>query len=83
MSPTDVVDKLLTAGHERPTDDEQHAGYHRQIELHPPNRTATKLTYQPGSEAGAGAFINDTLPQETGCGPRELDPRTPTARNRR
>jgi UDPglucose--hexose-1-phosphate uridylyltransferase len=34
-------------------------------EFFPPYRTATKLKYLAGSEAGAGAFINDTLPEET------------------
>jgi UDPglucose--hexose-1-phosphate uridylyltransferase len=27
-------------------------------------RTATKLKFLAGSEAGAGMFINDTLPEE-------------------
>jgi UDPglucose--hexose-1-phosphate uridylyltransferase len=31
------------------------------VEFYPPYRTATKLKYLAGSEAGAGAFINDTL----------------------
>ena len=35
------------------------------IEFYPPYRTATKLKYLAGSEAGAGAFINDTLPEES------------------
>lgn len=35
------------------------------VEFYPPYRTATKLKYLAGSEAGAGAFINDTLPEET------------------
>ena len=35
------------------------------IEFYPPYRTANKLKYLAGSEAGAGAFINDTLPEET------------------
>jgi UDPglucose--hexose-1-phosphate uridylyltransferase len=34
------------------------------IEFYPPYRTETKLKYLAGSEAGAGAFINDTLPEE-------------------
>jgi len=33
------------------------------IEFYPPYRTANKLKYLAGSEAGAGAFINDTLPE--------------------
>lgn len=35
------------------------------IEITPPYRTATKLKYLAGSEAGCGVFINDTLPEET------------------
>jgi UDPglucose--hexose-1-phosphate uridylyltransferase len=35
------------------------------IEFYPPYRTAQKLKYLAGSEAAAGAFINDTLPEET------------------
>jgi UDPglucose--hexose-1-phosphate uridylyltransferase len=33
------------------------------VEFYPPNRTAEKLKYLAGSEAGAGAFINDVLPE--------------------
>lgn len=35
------------------------------FEFYPPYRTANKLKYLAGSEAGAGAFVNDTLPEET------------------
>lgn len=35
------------------------------VEFHPPYRTAEKLKYLAGSESGAGAWINDTLPEET------------------
>ena len=55
----------IMAIHQRPTDGPGHEGYHLHIEFYPPNRTATKLKYLAGSEAGAGAFINDTLPEET------------------
>lgn len=34
------------------------------VEFYPPYRTANKLKYLAGSEAGAGAFINDTLAEE-------------------
>jgi len=44
------------------------------VEFYPPNRTETKLKYLAGSEAGAGAFINDTLPEETAKRLRELLP---------
>ncbi len=34
------------------------------VEFYPPNRTAEKLKYLAGSEAGAGAFTNDMLPED-------------------
>jgi UDPglucose--hexose-1-phosphate uridylyltransferase len=43
------------------------------VEFYPPYRTAKKLKYLAGSEAGAGAFINDTLPETTSKALRELD----------
>lgn len=33
------------------------------VEFYPPNRTADKLKYLAGSESGAGAFINDVMPE--------------------
>jgi UDPglucose--hexose-1-phosphate uridylyltransferase len=42
------------------------------IEFYPPYRTEKKLKYLAGSEAGAGAFINDTLPEETSKRLREV-----------
>jgi UDPglucose--hexose-1-phosphate uridylyltransferase len=35
------------------------------VEFYPPYRTEAKLKYLAGSEAGAGAFINDTLAEES------------------
>lgn len=43
------------------------------VEFYPPYRTAKKLKYLAGSEAGAGAFINDTLPEATSKTLRELE----------
>ena len=43
------------------------------IEFYPPYRTANKLKYLAGSEAGAGAFINDTLPEVTAETMRHLE----------
>jgi UDPglucose--hexose-1-phosphate uridylyltransferase len=43
------------------------------VEFYPPYRTAKKLKYLAGSEAGAGAFINDTLPEETSKTLRDLE----------
>jgi len=34
------------------------------VEFYPPHRTAEKLKYLAGSESGAGAFINDLLPED-------------------
>lgn len=53
--------------HQRPTDgtSEEYGYYRYHIEFYPPYRTPDKLKYLAGSEAGAGAFINDTLPEDT------------------
>ncbi len=67
----------IMAVHQRPTDGADHDGYHLHVEFYPPNRTADKLKYLAGSEAGAGAFINDTLPEETAARLREPVPRSP------
>jgi UDPglucose--hexose-1-phosphate uridylyltransferase len=55
----------VMAVHQRPVDAGQHEGYHLHLEFYPPHRTATRLKYLAGSEAGAGTFINDTLPEES------------------
>lgn len=49
----------------------EYAWFH--VEFYPPYRTEKKLKYLAGSEAGAGAFINDTLPEETAERLRNLD----------
>ncbi|HUR23208.1 MAG TPA: galactose-1-phosphate uridylyltransferase [Acidimicrobiales bacterium] len=52
--------------HQAPTDDGEHQHIsHFHIEFTPLHRTAEKLKYLAGSELGAGAFINDTAPEET------------------
>jgi UDPglucose--hexose-1-phosphate uridylyltransferase len=52
--------------HQAPTDDGEHQHIsHFHIEFTPLHRTATKLKYLAGSELGAGAFINDTAPEDT------------------
>jgi UDPglucose--hexose-1-phosphate uridylyltransferase len=66
----------IMAVHQRPTDGGDHDGYHLHIEFYPPNRTETKLKYLAGSETGAGAFINDTLPETTAARLREVAPTT-------
>ncbi|MCO5298275.1 MAG: hypothetical protein M9921_15610, partial [Fimbriimonadaceae bacterium] len=42
-----------------------HEGGRFFVEFLPPHRTAEKLKYLAGSEACAGAFINDTLAEES------------------
>ena len=52
--------------HQSPTDGEDYDGVaHFHIEFYPPNRTADKLKYLAGSETGAGAYVVDTLPEQT------------------
>jgi UDPglucose--hexose-1-phosphate uridylyltransferase len=65
----------ILAIHQRPTTVGLEDAYHLHIEFYPPNRTETKLKFLAGSEAGAGAFINDTLPEETAQRLRGLEPR--------
>ena len=55
----------VMAIHQRPTDGGRHDSYHLHFEFYPPNRSAERLKYLAGSEVGAGAFINDTLPEQT------------------
>jgi hypothetical protein len=47
-----------------PTDVENYDYYHFHVEFYPPLSTATKLKYRPGSETGAGMFVNDTPAEE-------------------
>ena len=52
--------------HQAPTRGEGHRpASHLQVELTPIHRTAEKLKYLAGSELGAGAFVNDTAPEDT------------------
>ncbi len=55
----------IMAVHQAPVDPATHADAHLHIEFYPPLRSATKLKYLAGSEAGAGMFIDDTLPETT------------------
>ncbi len=65
--------------HQRPSDDtaEDYGYYRFHIEFYPPYRTPDKLKYLAGSEAGAGAFINDTHAEVTGQALRETEPHLP------
>ncbi len=56
----------VMAMHQAPADDGQHqAVSHFHMEYTPAHRTAEKLKYLAGSELGAGAFLNDTAPEDT------------------
>jgi UDPglucose--hexose-1-phosphate uridylyltransferase len=59
----DISFPYMMVMHQRPSDGKKHSYSHFHIEFYPPMRTATKLKYLAGSEAGAGVFINDTLPE--------------------
>lgn len=50
--------------HQTPTDGRRHPHHHFHVEFYPPHRSADKIKYLAGCEAGAGTFINDTLPEE-------------------
>jgi UDPglucose--hexose-1-phosphate uridylyltransferase len=59
--------------HQRPSDGEDYAPlYQFHMEFYPPLRTKDKLKYLAGSEAGAGAYINDTLAEEKALELRKL-----------
>ena len=50
--------------HQQPTDGTGKEYSHFHIEFYPPYRSKDKLKYLAGSELGAGAFINNCLPEE-------------------
>lgn len=56
-----------------PTDGATDPGWHFHVEFYPPYRTPEKLKYLAGSESGAGAFINDTLPEHTAATLRDVE----------
>ena len=63
----DLSFPYIMAQHAAPTTgnvEDYAAFYNFHIEFYPPLRTKEKLKYLAGSEAGAGAFINDTLAEE-------------------
>ena len=60
----DVSFPYIMSIHQRPSDGGVYDHYHFHIEFYPPMRSSIKLKYLAGSEAGAGMFINDTLPEE-------------------
>ena len=62
----------IMAMNNRPSDGADYDFFDFHIEFYPPLRTATKLKFLAGSEAGAGMFINDTLPEEKAAELRNL-----------
>ena len=60
----DVSFPYIMAMYNRPSDGGNYDFFDFHIEFYPPMRTAAKLKFLAGSEAGAGMFINDTLPEE-------------------
>ena len=68
----DISFPYIMVINQRPTDGENYDYCHFYIEFYPPMRTANKLKYLAGSEAGAGSFINDTLPEEKAAELRNL-----------
>ena len=61
--------------HQRPSDGGDYPHYHFHIEFYPPYRTPDKLKFLAGSEAGAGAYINDTLAEEKAEILRNIEPK--------
>jgi UDPglucose--hexose-1-phosphate uridylyltransferase len=66
----------MLAVHQAPTDGVERPGCHLHLELMPLYRSEGKLKYLACSETGAGAFINDTLPEEKAEELRWAEPRT-------
>jgi len=60
--------------HQAPLDGAEHPEYHLHFEFYPPLRTATKLKYLAGCEAGAGNFIMDKLAEESAAELRAVGP---------
>jgi len=54
----------MMVAHQRPTDGEAHEEAHFHVEFYPPYRRPGRLKYLASAESGAGAFVNDTLPEE-------------------
>jgi UDPglucose--hexose-1-phosphate uridylyltransferase len=62
--------------HQAPTDGGDHPDVHLHFEFYPPMRSATKMKFLAGCEAGAGTFINDTLAEETAAELRRVGPQS-------
>ncbi|MTI60372.1 MAG: galactose-1-phosphate uridylyltransferase [Firmicutes bacterium] len=64
----------IMAIHQQPTDGSGEKYSHFHIEFYPPYRTKDKLKYLAGSEAGAGAYINNSLPEDKAEELRKTEP---------
>lgn len=64
----------IMAIHQQPTDGSGEEYSHFHIEFYPPYRTENKLKYLAGSEAGAGAYINNSLPEDKAVELRKTEP---------
>ena len=60
--------------HQAPTGGGERGDCHLHFEFYPPLRSATKLKFLAGCEAGAGNFINDTLPEDCAAALRRAGP---------
>ncbi len=60
--------------HQQATDGSGEEYSHFHIEFYPPYRTEDKLKYLAGSEAGAGAYINNSLAEDKAKELRETEP---------
>jgi UDPglucose--hexose-1-phosphate uridylyltransferase len=63
----------ILAFHQAPTDGHAHPEAHVHIELYPSYRMPGRLKYLAGSEAGAGVFTADTLPDEKAAELRAIE----------
>lgn len=64
----------IMAIHQKPAVEGTKDYSHFHIEFYPPYRTKDKLKYLAGSESGAGAFINGSLPEEKAEELRKTEP---------
>ncbi|MFW5991785.1 MAG: galactose-1-phosphate uridylyltransferase, partial [Halanaerobiaceae bacterium] len=62
--------------HQQPTDGSGEEYSHFHLEFYPPYRTKDKLKYLAGSEAGAGAYINNSMAEDKAEELRKTEPVT-------
>lgn len=72
----DFVFPYIMSIHQQPTDGSGEEYSHFHLEFYPPYRTENKLKYLAGSEAGAGAYINNALAEDKAKELRKIDPVT-------